>query len=69
MVTQLKRKKAGEGPHKGNTTFKGRTFFKSFIQKNVQRVDGSDRGAGPDRHTVDDAIVEHDLEQYAIIEE
>jgi hypothetical protein len=69
ILTQLKRKKAGESLYRGSKAFKNRQFFKKFIQENVQYVDGSDRGNGPDRRTVDDAIAEHNLEQYAIIEE
>jgi hypothetical protein len=69
VVTLLKRKKAGEGRYKGDKTFKkDRKFFKQFIQKNVQRIDGSERGTGPDRTTVARAIIAYDLEQYAIFE-
>jgi hypothetical protein len=69
VVILLKRKKAGESPYRGNKTFKNRQFFKRFVQENVQYVDGLDRGNGPDRRTVEDAIAKYDLEQYATFEE
>jgi hypothetical protein len=69
IVTLLMQKKAGEGQYRGNKAFKDRTRFKQFIQKNVQRIDGSDRGAGPDMTTVARAIARYDLEQYAAFEE
>ena len=69
VVTLLKRKKAGESPYKSNKTFKDEMSFKRFIQKQVQRLDGSDRGTGPNMRTVEDAIVKYDLKQYATVDE
>jgi hypothetical protein len=69
MIALLQQRKAGEGPFKGKTTFKNMTTFKQFIQKHVQRVDGADRGDGPDPRTVDRAITAHKLAQYATFEE
>jgi hypothetical protein len=69
VVTLLKRKKAGESPYKSNKTFKDEVSFKRFIQKQVQRVDGSGRGTGPNMRTVEDAIAKYDLKQYATVDE
>jgi hypothetical protein len=69
VVTLLKRKKAGESPYKSDKTFKNEGSFKRFIQKKAQRVDGSDRGTGPNMHTVEDAIATYHLKQYATVDE
>jgi hypothetical protein len=69
VIARLKQRKAGESRFKDKTTFKDKATFKRFIQKNVQRVDGSDRGDGPDESTVRRAIIKRNLEQYATFEE
>jgi hypothetical protein len=70
MIVLLQQRQAGEGRFKNKTTtFKNTTAFKQFIQKHVQRVDGSNRGDGPNSRTVDRAITTHKLAQYATFEE
>ena len=48
-----------------NKPFKDMAAFKSYIQKKVQRVDGLNRGDGPDITTVERALTKHRLEEYA----
>src|SRR5262245_39383723 len=69
IITLLKQRKDGKGRFKNMTTFKNATAFKQFIQKHVQRVDGSDRGDGPDPSTVNRAISTHKLKRFAAFEE
>jgi hypothetical protein len=48
-----------------NKPFKDMAAFKSYIQKKVQRVDGLNRGNGPEITTVERAITKHRLDEYA----
>jgi hypothetical protein len=69
MIALLQQRKAGKGSFKDKTTFRNVTALKHFIQTHVQRVNGANRGNGPNPRTVDRAITTHKLEQYATFEE
>ena len=48
--------------------FKDMAALKSFIQNKVQRVDGKNRGDGPDETTVERAITKHRLDKYVLFQ-